>query len=107
MATNYLKDVELSWRAKGLLTFLLNLPSDFEVTTQWLIEQSRDGPWTTRSTINQLTKLGYIRRFYQTDDKGRFVKYVILYASEPALLNGIYEKKIKELGGISFTKIVV
>ena len=35
-----IQDVDLSWEARGLLAFMLSLPSDWAIHKSWLGEQS-------------------------------------------------------------------
>jgi len=57
-----LKDKRLSWKAKGLLAYLLYLPDDWQVYITELSKNASDGLSSTRSAIEELMTNGYITR---------------------------------------------
>lgn len=70
-----LQDKELSWKAKGMLAYLLSLPDDWEVYISELKYHSTDGRDSTRTAINELIDAGYVIRKQLKDKEGRFGKY--------------------------------
>ena len=58
-----LSDDRLSWKAKGLHSYLLSLPDDWKIYTEDLKNRSKDGKDAIRSAINELIDLGYIKQF--------------------------------------------
>lgn len=73
----------LSWKAKGILSYLLSRPDDWEVNLQDLVNRSTDGEHATRSGVKELIKVGHIERVYERE-KGR-IKRVILKVHEQPL----------------------
>ena len=69
-----IRDENLSWKAKGLLVYLLHLPDDWQVYLEDLKNRSTDGRDSTISGIKELMKKGYIKRTRKRD-KGKFVGY--------------------------------
>ena len=66
-------DEKLSWKAKGLHSYLLSLPDDWKIYIEDLKNRSKDGRDSTTSAINELMKKGYIKRTPIKDDKtGKF-----------------------------------
>ena len=61
----------LSWKAKGLLSFLLSLPDDWEINIEHLKTVSTDGKESTAKGIQELMKAGYIVR-QNKREKGQF-----------------------------------
>lgn len=59
----YLRDENLSFKAKGILTYFLSLPGDWVIYYEEVITHSKDGIKSFRSGIDELIKEGYIRRF--------------------------------------------
>jgi|GEM_PF-5357894 len=57
---NALCDKRLSWKARGLLSFLLTKKDNWVLILKDLLRQSPDGEDSTRKAINELTKYGYI-----------------------------------------------
>lgn len=66
-----LNDKKLSWKAKGLHSYLMGLPDDWKVQEADLINRSKDGRESTRSAIKELTDAGYIERV-AVREKGQF-----------------------------------
>lgn len=56
------KDTKLSMKAKGLLTTMLSLPSDWDFSTLGLTMLSTDGDASVRSAIKELEQNGYLKR---------------------------------------------
>ncbi|HBC89045.1 MAG TPA: hypothetical protein DCZ94_19060 [Lentisphaeria bacterium] len=73
-------DDALSWRAKGLMEYLLHImrQGKFRVGLPELTAASRDGEKATRSAINELFGRGYITR-RQERENGKFLgtRYVL------------------------------
>lgn len=68
----FLKDDCLSWRAKGILSYLLSLPDDWQVYEQELAKHSANGLKDLKSGIRELMALGYVQRSKIRGDKGRY-----------------------------------
>ena len=71
-------DTSLSWKAKGILAFLLS-NSFFDkpdgsknLTVQKLRHFSKGGIATTSSGIKELEELGYLKRVQEKNEKGPF-----------------------------------
>ena len=59
----YLNDENLSFKAKGILTYLLSLPGDWVIYFEEVIRHSKDGIKSFRSGFDELIKEGYIKRY--------------------------------------------
>lgn len=57
-----LHDIYLSWKARGLLSFLLSFPKDTDFTISELTNLTIDGRDSVRAGINELIRAGYIRK---------------------------------------------
>ena len=68
---NKLKDTNLSWKAKGLLAYLLSLPDDWQIYESEIVKHAKDGIDSTRTAIKELIDAGYIERQRVRDEKGR------------------------------------
>lgn len=79
-----LNDERLSWKAKGLMAFLLSKPDDWEINIANLIKQSKDGKESVYSTITELIQYGYIVR-NTTRNRGRFARIEYLIFEVPQL----------------------
>ena len=81
-----LNDQRLSWKAKGLMAFLLSKPDNWEINVQNLIRQSTDGKEAVYSGIKELGNFGYIVRV-ESRNQGRFARIEYLIYENPQLIN--------------------
>lgn len=70
-----LMDTNLSWKAKGLLCYLLSLPNDWRLYLKELVKHSSDGMTATRSAIAELVQYGYMVKQITKGESGRFSGY--------------------------------
>lgn len=79
MANHHLRDERLSLKAKGLLSMLLSLPDDWEISIRGLASIVTDGVGAVQTGINELIEAGYIVRRRQHADTGAFAgfEYII------------------------------
>lgn len=66
-----LENPKLSWRAKGMLAYLLSRPDTWTVRLQDLLNRSPDGDYIVRQTIRELAKAGHMRKRVIHRDHGR------------------------------------
>lgn len=65
----FLEDKRLSFKSKGILTYLLSKPDDWTVRVHDLISSSADGESAVRSALRELEKYGYYKKFpVRTED---------------------------------------
>jgi hypothetical protein len=74
-----LRDATLSWRARGLLAYLLSLPTDWEVSFTHLEKQASEGRTALRSALGELEAGGYVRRQRLNTDDGQFRWVTFVY----------------------------
>lgn len=77
-----LQNRDLSWKAKGLLVYLLTLPPTWEVRLSDLENRSTDGRDSTNGGIKELIDHGHITRVPVTE-KGKFQGYDYTVTDEP------------------------
>lgn len=68
----FLNDQRLSFKAKGLLAYLLSKPNDWVVMEKELVKASKDSRDSVRSGIKELIETGYIVRDQSRGTKGQF-----------------------------------
>lgn len=73
--THAARNRDLSWQAKGVHDFLMQLPPDFKVTIEGLVAYSPDGRTCCRSAINELVQAGYVVRTQKKGEGGKFGEY--------------------------------
>lgn len=62
ISNHHLQDKNISLKAKGLLTLMLSLPPNWDMTLNGLVSLSGDGIDSVRSGIKELEKNGYLSR---------------------------------------------
>jgi len=68
----FLRDKELSLKAKGLLAAMLSLPEEWVYSVRGLAAICKEHVSTVRSTLSELEAQGYLTRECKHDAKGRF-----------------------------------
>lgn len=70
--SNYhLQDKKLSNKAKGLLTIMLSLPKNWDMTLKGLTSLSSDGIDAIRTTLSELEENGYLSRTRSRNSQGQ------------------------------------
>lgn len=73
-----IENPDLSWKAKGILAYLLSRPDNWTVQIGDLVKRSTDKAFAIRGAINELVRAGHIYRREERDPAtGRFVRYVL------------------------------
>lgn len=67
-----IRDNRLSWKAMGLLVYLLAHPANFRLNLVYLARQRPSGRDATRSALRELEAAGYVRIERSHDSRGRF-----------------------------------
>ena len=67
----HLQDNSLSWKAKGILSYLLSKPDNWQIYIAQLKNESTDGRDSTASGIRELINAGYITREYSRNAAGQ------------------------------------
>ena len=62
MSNHHLRDKELSYKAKGLLSFMLSLPEDWDYSINGLVEVSKEGKKAIRAMLEELEENHYLIR---------------------------------------------
>ena len=74
MSNYHLQDKNLSYKAKGLLSFMLSLPEDWDYSLNGLVAVSKESKKAIRNIINELIENGYVVREQGRGEKG-YYKY--------------------------------
>lgn len=74
-----LQNPSLSWKAKGLLAYLLSLPEDWQIYIKELPNHCRDGIKATRAAFRELVQIGHISGQKRRNEKGQYLgfEYVV------------------------------
>jgi len=69
-----LNDDNLTWKAKGLLCYMLCMPDDWQFYETELVKHSKDGRDSFRSAIKELIVCGYIHKGKRIRNEKGFLK---------------------------------
>lgn len=70
----FLNDGQLSWKAKGLLAYMLSLPDDWHFRLADLATRSKCGREATASILAELIEAGYLQKVQKRAKDGKFGK---------------------------------
>lgn len=85
-----INDSALSWKAKGLLAYLLSKPDDWIVKEHDLVAHATDGRDSVRATIRELEAAGYlIRGKRRRDVKGRLFEREYQVFERPSVAHSL------------------
>ncbi|MED2753244.1 DnaD domain protein [Bacillus thuringiensis] len=75
-----LKDQRLSWKAKGILAYILTLPDDWVFYREELSRHAKDGLDSLRAGMKELKEYGYLKRFPVRDANNKIIRWeTIIY----------------------------
>lgn len=77
------QDITLSFKARGILAYLLSLPDDWQIYEQEISKHTTDGIKAVRSGIKELISSNYISRSSQRSEQGKFTGYEYLVYDKP------------------------
>jgi len=72
-----IRNPKLSWKATGLLVYLLSLPDNWEAKGSDLVNRKTDGKASVYSALQELEDAGYIRRRHVRRDGKTVIETVV------------------------------
>jgi hypothetical protein len=88
------KDSGLSWKAKGLLAYLLSKPDDWVINEHDLVEHAKDGRDSMRAGLKELIEAGYVvRSGRRRDSRGRMYENEY-HVFERPLVDHLLERRL-------------
>lgn len=84
VARDAIEDTKLSWRAKGLHTFLMSKPDGWEIFAKHLVVASHDGRDAVYAALRELIDYGYAER-YERREKGKIRGHEYVVFETPQL----------------------
>ena len=75
----FLRNKELSLKAKGLLAVCLSLPDTWNWSIAGLVAICKESITSVRSSLKELEEYGYVTILKTKDDKGRFIYEYTIY----------------------------
>lgn len=88
MDKTFLEDNRLSFKAKGILAYLLSKPDNWKVITKNLVNASGDGEYSVYAGLKELKKYGYFEKIPVRNEQGtRIVRWEsVVYEVPKSLL---------------------
>lgn len=99
MSNHHLQNKNLSLKAKGLLSYMLSLPEDWDYSLAGLEANCKESKTSLRTALNELKKNGYviIEKMYANKTKSKRIEYVYNIFEEPRLEPGIQKQDMENL----------
>ena len=79
MSNYHLRDKELSLKAKGLLSFMLSLPPEWDYSVNGLIAVCKEGEASITTTLKELEAHKYLQIVKMRDPSGKFIYEYNIY----------------------------
>ena len=92
----FIQDLRLTWKAKGLMTYLLSLPDDWCIHLSELEEHAADGKDSLKTAIKELKIYGYLIATQKKNEAGRFCETVYTVIEKPLAEKPLAEKPLAE-----------
>lgn len=86
MNNKFLRNKEMSLKAKGLLALCLSLPDDWDYSINGLVAISKENLTAIRSGLKELEKHGHLKINKKKNEQGRFEYEYVIYET-PAIEN--------------------
>ena len=69
ISNEFIRRKDLSWKAKGILTYILTLPDDWVININEIMTHATEGEKAFRSGWKELKDAGYVNRYPVRDKK--------------------------------------
>ena len=79
LTNSIIRDRRLSWRARGILVYLLSMPDDWRTTSSHLASVGQEGRDSIRNALAELESVGYLRRTKCQDERGRWTTRTLVF----------------------------
>lgn len=97
IANSAIRDERLTWKARGVLVYLLSLPNDWTIWQSELAKHSEnDGREALESAIDELREYGYITVEVERDAAGHILRFAYEVYEEPVEVDPDTRKKIEQ-----------
>ena len=87
MSNHHLQNKNLSLKAKGLLSFMLSLPENWDYSLSGLVKNSKESKTSIRNTLKELKDNNYlyVEKLYPDKTDSKKIEYVYRIYEEPKL----------------------
>lgn len=102
MSNYHLKDMNMSFKAKGLLSMMLSLPDDWDYSITGLSKISKENEKAIKIILNELKELGYLRivKMMPNETKSGRIEYIYDIYEMSAYKKQEYQKQ-----GVEFQEV--
>lgn len=87
MSNYHLQDRNLSFKAKGLLSYMLSLPDNWKYTIKGIAKESKESEKTVRTILKELESTKYLVIVKKQNSLGRFIYEYFVY-EKPGIYPG-------------------
>jgi len=81
LANGVVRDHRLSYRARGVLAYVLSMPDHWATSSVHLARVAREGRDAIRTALRELETVGYMRRYKQQNERGHWQTVTVIYDS--------------------------
>ena len=74
-----IEDSRISWKARGLLMYLLSKPDHWRTSMAHLTAQSPEGLHSVRSGMKELEQYGYVKRIRKQNSHGQWSMTTVVF----------------------------
>jgi len=90
VSNQVLRDQTLSFKARGILAYLLSMPDNWKVSASAIARASdRDGRESILTGLKELETAGYLKRWRHQDDAGNMVNESVIFDSPNLVHNHV------------------
>ena len=79
MSNYHLQDKDLSLKAKGLLSYMLSLPDDWDYSINGLVAICKEGVKAIKNTLKELKRCGYLVIYKKQNEIGQYEYEYLIY----------------------------
>jgi hypothetical protein len=79
ISNEIIRDHRLSWKARGLLIYVLSQPDHWRTSSAHLASISPEGIHAVRTGLKELEQLGYLRRLRTQQPNGTWRHDILIY----------------------------
>lgn len=95
MSNYHLRDKNISFKAKGLLSMMLSLPDDWDYSIKGIVSISKENKTSIQSALKELEENKYLKRTKKQNEKGQF-EYIYDIYEKPWTENPCIENLVTD-----------
>jgi DNA-binding MarR family transcriptional regulator len=84
-----IEDEGLSWKARGILIYLLSKPDHWRTSTAHLASVSPEGIHAVRSGLQELERAGYVKRIRKQNPSGQWTMHTVVFDQPQPVDKGV------------------